>query len=132
MGTLTYSAGPDQPIWHDKYGRIDFPAGQKLYGRAWDLVVTDLAEDLHDNHDGWEAEWPLQIRIYEDDAEVARFSVEREHVPQFSAWEIASPLQPDATPSELPTEAQTGRERAEGEWSERQALAQPSKPETGE
>ena len=91
MTELTYSAGPDQACWHDDCSRLSFPNGQRVYGRDWSLVVTDLAEDYHCNHDGWEANWPLQIRIYEDGAEVARFSVERESQPVFYAWEVEAP-----------------------------------------
>jgi hypothetical protein len=91
MGEMTYSAGHDQDCWHDENGRFSFPKSQKLYGQAWSLVATDLAEDYHSNHDGWEAHWPLQIRIYDDGVEVARFSVERENEPVFYAWEIETP-----------------------------------------
>ena len=88
MSCLTYSAGGDQQCYHDEYSRFDFPRGQNLYWRDWDLVVTDLAMDFHANHDGWESSWPLQIRIYEDGVELARFSVEREHEPTFLAHEL--------------------------------------------
>jgi len=88
--TYTYSAGPDQACWHDNMGRFSFPAGQSFYGKDWELVATDLAEDYHSNHDGWEASWPLQIRIYAGGKEVARLSVEREYEPTFSAWTVSA------------------------------------------
>jgi len=93
VNALTYSAGDDQACWHDENGRFDFPRNQLLYGRDWDLVVTDLAEDYHSNHDGWESSWPLQFRIYEGDAEIARFQVEREHEPTFCAHELKAESQ---------------------------------------
>lgn len=88
MSALTYSAGGDQECYHDEYSHFQFPKGQNLYWRDWDLVVTDLAKDFHTNHDGWESSWPIQIRIYEDRTEVARFMVEREHEPTFFAHEL--------------------------------------------
>lgn len=94
MSALTYSAGGDQACWHDENGRFEFPVRQLLYGRDWDLVVTDLAEDYHANHDGREAAWPLQIRIYEAGAEIARFLVEREHEPTFYAHELTAETAP--------------------------------------
>lgn len=87
MSVLTYSAGGDQACWHEEYSRHDFPRGQNLYWRDWSCVVTDLADDYHSNHDGWESSWPLQFRIYEDGVEVARFEVEREYDPRFTAWD---------------------------------------------
>lgn len=85
---MRYSAGPDQACYHDETSRINFRRDQRLYGKQWGLVATDLAEDFHSSHDGWEASWPLQIRIYEGEKEVARFSVEREYEPSFLAWEV--------------------------------------------
>jgi hypothetical protein len=54
-----------------------------------DLAV-DVAEDYHSNHDGWESRWPLDIDLYEteDGPIVARYEVERESVPSFSAREL--------------------------------------------
>ncbi|MGY6251520.1 hypothetical protein ACXIUS_28985 [Bosea thiooxidans] len=87
MSHYQYSAG-DHPDYHDEFGRFDFPKEQNVYGENWWLVATDLAEDYHHNHDGWEASWPLELRIYKDAAEVARFSVEREIQPVFYAYDL--------------------------------------------
>lgn len=81
----TYSAGNGE-CCHDECGRFELPRNQCLYHKDWQLVATDLADDYHHNHDGWESSWPLELRIYEDDVEVARFSVEREAQPVFYAW----------------------------------------------
>lgn len=86
MSNLTYSAG-NCAIYHDENGRLSFPKGQHLYGEDWSCVVTDLANDYHSNHDGWESSWPLEFRIYKTGVEVARFNVERAHEPQFYAWD---------------------------------------------
>lgn len=87
MSAFTYSAGGRQECFHDENGRFAFPKEQHLYGRSWDLVVTDLAEHFHSHHDGWESDWPAQFRIYEDGTELARFLVEREMEPTFYASE---------------------------------------------
>jgi hypothetical protein len=92
MGILTYSAGQDGHADHEPYNRFAFPAGQKVYGDDWWLVVDDLATDFHSNHDGWEASWPLEIRIYRDGQEVARFEVEREYEPTFYSRELDAPV----------------------------------------
>lgn len=50
-------------------------------------IAEDAAEDYHGNHDGWEATWPVVIHVYEteDGPEVARYEVERESEPVFTA-----------------------------------------------
>lgn len=60
----------------------------------WRDIAVDAAEDYHHNHDGWEAEWPVDIAIYETEEGpmLARFRVERETVPQFSAYELKDEL----------------------------------------
>lgn len=88
MAHLTYSAGGKCESYHEEIARFDFPKGQKTYGLVWDLIADELAADYHDNHDGWEASWPLELRIYSDGQEVARFEVEKEIVPHFSAWAV--------------------------------------------
>lgn len=84
-GGFSYSAGNCES-YHDESGLIAFRRGQSLYRRSWYLVVTDLAADFRNNHDGWECTWPLEFRIYEDGTEVARFDVECELEPSFSAY----------------------------------------------
>jgi hypothetical protein len=89
---MTYSAGDECSSYHDAPSRLDFPKNQRLWDRDWSMIVDELADDFHSNHDGWEASWPLQIRIYERGQEVARFEVEREYEPSFIAWEIPLPV----------------------------------------
>jgi hypothetical protein len=45
------------------------------------------ADDYHSEHDGWESSWPLTFALYEseDGPEMARFEVDREAVPHFTA-----------------------------------------------
>lgn len=105
---LQYSIGGDQACWHEPWSRYSFPKGQKLYGESWDLIADELAEDYHVNHDGWEATWPLQLRIYKDDIEVARFTVEREYEPRFTAWEIDLPVSPAGCEAEGVVSSNTG------------------------
>lgn len=54
-------------------------------------VAAELcADDYHSNHDGWESRWPLKLEILvgEGGDVLARFEIERESVPSFSASEI--------------------------------------------
>ena len=88
MDDLTYSAGTSEGCHESRH---DFPTRQRTYGDNWKLVADDLAEDYNDNHDGWEASWPLELRIYRGDDEVARFEVEKEFRPYFSAMTRANP-----------------------------------------
>lgn len=56
-------------------------------------AAEDAASDYHSNHDGWESHWPLTFVIYESEAgpELARFSVDREAAPQFTAAHVSNP-----------------------------------------
>lgn len=65
MTKLQYCAGSERQsdVWSDRW---DFPKNQPTYNEAWRLVATDLAEDYHSNHDGWEDTWPVNVRIYKD------------------------------------------------------------------
>jgi hypothetical protein len=66
----------------------------KVWGR-YDLtdkydresLVKEAAHDYHREHDGWEAAWPLEIGIAasEDGPELARFRVDRDVEPVFTA-----------------------------------------------
>ena len=49
-------------------------------------IAERCARDFHNDHAGWEYEWPLKIAIRVD-GDVKVFSVEREHEPYFIASE---------------------------------------------
>jgi hypothetical protein len=51
------------------------------------MAAEDCADDYHSRHDGWESSWPLVFALYreEDGPELARFDIDREAVPQFTA-----------------------------------------------
>jgi hypothetical protein len=52
-------------------------------------IARDAAEDYHSNHDGWESIWPIKITVYKMDGSlIGKYSVDREAVPQFYAYEI--------------------------------------------
>jgi hypothetical protein len=54
-----------------------------------DWIAEAAAEDYHDNHDGWEANWPLILTIWADDKRLlGKFEVERETTPVFSACSV--------------------------------------------
>lgn len=89
MTDYTYSVGTCESH-HTEVCRFAFPANQKTYGEKWFLMADELAADYHDNHDGWEASWPSELRIYKRGEEVARFEVEREYEPTFILTEIAA------------------------------------------
>lgn len=85
MGRLDpykYSAG-NHPDDHATESRFEFPRGQCLYTEDWRLVATDLADDYHSNHDGWEANWPVEFRIYKDSECVWKGEIDREMEPAF-------------------------------------------------
>lgn len=56
-----------------------------------DVLISLCASDYYHHHDGWEARWPLifGIRLDEGGPVVARFEVDREAVPQFTAKQLA-------------------------------------------
>lgn len=49
-------------------------------------IAERCARDFHNDHDGWEYEWPLKIAIRVD-GDVKVFSVDRDYSPYFSAHE---------------------------------------------
>lgn len=55
-----------------------------------DFTAGQCAEDYHDQHDGWECTWPIQILLAEkeDSAVWKLFLVEREYSAEFYAREI--------------------------------------------
>lgn len=50
-----------------------------------EMIANQCAEDFFNNHDGWEAPWPLEIYLHEseDGPEVAKLFVEMEAEPVF-------------------------------------------------
>lgn len=52
-------------------------------------AAQDMAKDFHQNHDGWEYSWPLNLSIFRTDGSlVGTFEVDREMEPVFSARKI--------------------------------------------
>ncbi|PHM51876.1 hypothetical protein [Xenorhabdus hominickii] len=43
------------------------------------------AKDYHDNHDGWEAYWPLDIVVFADGKYLGVFRIMQEYNPTFTA-----------------------------------------------
>lgn len=60
-----------------------FPIG-KFY--SIQDFAEDVAEEYHNNRDGWEAIWPVTIAIILDNSEVQYFIVERDYDPIFRAY----------------------------------------------
>lgn len=62
----------------------------KDYEESWlEFAAAHVAEDFENNHDGWEAGWPVEFDIYkEDNTLLGRFRVEREYSPYFLAKKI--------------------------------------------
>jgi hypothetical protein len=52
-----------------------------------EFIAEEAAADFHSEHDGWEGNWPRTITLYDgkEGPELARFTVEREYEPSFSA-----------------------------------------------
>lgn len=56
--------------------------------RHLDSYAKQAADYCHACRDGWEWSWPKTFVILEDGAEVGRFLVERETVPEFTATRL--------------------------------------------
>lgn len=78
--TYEYSVGR-HPDYHKPESRFAFPKNIPLYQREWRRVATEIADDYHSNHDGWEANWPVELRIYQDAEYVWKGEVDREMEP---------------------------------------------------
>lgn len=77
-----YFAGYD--IKHAHYlDPREFEKPYEIY--ELETLADDAAEDLFDNHDGWESHWPLKLELFIDGESVGVFEVELEHVPHFSS-----------------------------------------------
>ena len=49
-------------------------------------IAEEAAKQYHQNHDGWEATWPLDFEIFLENGEsLGIYTVEREYEPFFSA-----------------------------------------------
>ena len=46
-------------------------------------AIEYCASDYHENHDGWESNWPLTISFYVDDKKLGEENVTREYDPVF-------------------------------------------------
>jgi hypothetical protein len=52
-------------------------------------LAETAAENYRDNHDGWEADWPIEITLYSlDGKDLGTFSVELEWEPSYSATQV--------------------------------------------
>jgi hypothetical protein len=84
-----YAALPEK----DDRMYVDFPRDIDVSDPvdAWSAALA-AAEDLHDEHDGWEASWPVTIILFvsETGPEAARFLVDREARPVFTAARLAA------------------------------------------
>lgn len=81
-----YSVGTSEGC-HES--RFQVPRSIKYFDHRDTLDASMLAEDYYDNHDGWEASWPAELRVYEVRdgvvSEVSRFDVDMESRPYFMA-----------------------------------------------
>jgi hypothetical protein len=69
----------------------EFDDYMHIVSSTWDYEATDwaekAAENYHDEHGGWEANWPLHIWLWNEDATlISRCFVTLEAVPTFCAW----------------------------------------------
>lgn len=86
------------PMHRYTYCRPDYCEDSRYrFTSIWDAetleyLAEDAAEDFHNNHDGWESEWPLTFNIYDtDDNLLGTCTVDREHNPTFSASKVEAP-----------------------------------------
>ena len=66
----------------DGGGRYHIRTSRK-YGENYEGFAQDAAQDYYDCHDGWEASWPLEIKVYSDGEFVGTFDAEMEMQPTF-------------------------------------------------
>ena len=83
--TLYYS-----PHGDDTYHRheVTVDGDYDLSDDTWnDSLAEQCAKDWHSNCDGWEGVWPRVFALYRDTTgpAFARFQVDREYEPSFSA-----------------------------------------------
>ncbi|EKS29278.1 hypothetical protein [Afipia felis] len=57
-------------------------------GKGW--LAESAAEDFYNEHDGWEARWPLEFSIYEGETFLGCFSVDMESQPHFYSSRVAA------------------------------------------
>ena len=83
-----YSVDDDEDRFKALTVQIYIEEGKLMCGL---LAARWCAEDYHDNHDGWESFWPLEITVYatEDGPAVGTYVVDREHKVSFTAREKA-------------------------------------------
>lgn len=48
-------------------------------------LAEDAADDFFHRHDGWDASWPIEFKLYDGDRCLGAFSVDVEQRPHFSA-----------------------------------------------
>lgn len=58
---------PDEDIWYDS-------------------IIENAAREYFENHDGWEAKWPLDIELFYEGKSLGVFTVEQEQEPVFYAY----------------------------------------------
>jgi hypothetical protein len=83
--TIFYNAYDDDTAHRHQVTLI---ADYDLDDDSWnDDLAERCADDWHSNHDGWEASWPRTFVLFRDKTgpAFARFTVDREYAPQFSA-----------------------------------------------
>lgn len=49
-------------------------------------LAEEAAEDLYNEHDGWEWSWPATVTVFSDGHCLGRFIVHMEMTPRFSAF----------------------------------------------
>ena len=65
---------------------IDYIDGWEDDDGRW--IAAAAAENFHSFHDGWESHWPKTfVIVREDGSELGTYTVEREAVPSFYAYE---------------------------------------------
>lgn len=63
------------------------PCSQGLSYGVTEMEARECAQDYWDNHDGWEASWPLTFVLHDGEGgpELGRFFVDMEARPSFTA-----------------------------------------------
>ncbi len=86
MGSLKSITYSTSDAGEERFGPVEVPHWQDAHGSA-----EECAEHYHDNHDGWESVWPLDVTLYDGDENLGTFVVEMEAEPIFTASEKVKP-----------------------------------------
>ena len=90
-----YYYSPRELLTLDKYCGVS-SLREKAFGYVyldsmpvWEDVAERVAKDYYDNHDGWEDDWPISFRVWDEEGVwVGDYEVSLDYEPTFNATEV--------------------------------------------